>query len=39
MEKARLPVDFNEMIDCDTIMLSQSDQKTDWQGNIMFLPY
>ncbi len=39
MEKARLPVDFNEMIDCDTIMLSQSDQKTDWQGNIIALPY
>lgn len=37
MEKKRLPVDFNEMIDCDTIMLSQSDLKTDWQGNIIAL--
>lgn len=37
MEQIRLPVDFNEMIDSNTIMLSQSDTKLDWQGNLVTL--
>lgn len=37
MEKIRLPVDFNEMIDSNTIMLSQSDTKTDWRGRAITL--
>ena len=37
MEKARLRVDFNEMVDENTIMLSQTDMRTDAQGRPVLL--
>ncbi len=37
MDKIRLPVDFNEMIDYDMVMLSQTDTKTDCLGNMVTL--
>lgn len=37
MDKIRISVDFNEMVDCDTIMLSQTDTIMDFQGNVITL--
>ena len=37
MNKARVSVDFNEMIDDNLVMLSQTDIKTDSQGNLITL--
>lgn len=33
MDKARIYVDFNEMVDPNTVLLSKDDIKTDSQGN------
>nr|WP_294783301.1 hypothetical protein [uncultured Flavobacterium sp.] len=35
MDKARIYVDFNEMIDHDIVMLSQNDTKVDSEGNVI----
>lgn len=32
-DKARIYVDFNEMVDCNTVLLSARDTKTDSEGN------
>lgn len=37
MDKVRIPVDFNEMVDADTVMLSQSDTTADFEGNPVVL--
>lgn len=37
MNKAHVPVDFNEMIDHNIVMLSQTDTRTDFQGNLIVL--
>lgn len=37
MNKVRIAVDFNEMVDVDVIMLSQTDIKSDSQGNMVIL--
>lgn len=33
MDKARIYVDFNEMVDTNTVLLSKEDTKTDSLGN------
>lgn len=33
MDKARIYVDFNEMVDYNTVLLSKNDTKIDSQGN------
>lgn len=35
MDKARIYVDFNEMVDYNTVLLSRDDTKVDSQGNII----
>lgn len=35
MDKARIRVDFNEMVDADTVMLSPTDTKTDSRGEVV----
>lgn len=37
MDKARILVDFNELVDDNTVMLSQTDTRTDSHGNIITL--
>lgn len=37
MDKARISVDFNEMVDSNTVMLSQTDTRTDSLGNTVDL--
>ena len=37
MKQVRLPVDFNEMVDDNIVMLSKTDTKTDFQGNSVTL--
>ena len=33
LDKARVRVDFNEMVDCDLVLLSAGDSKLDSSGN------
>lgn len=35
MDKARIYVDFNELVDENTVLLSKDDTKTDTDGNII----
>lgn len=35
MDKARVYVDFNEMVDYDIVLLSKDDTKIDSQGNVI----
>ena len=37
MDKARISVDFNEMVDRNIVMLSQTDSRMDSYGNIVAL--
>jgi|SRR3989338_5256409 len=37
MDIARVPVDFNEMLEPDLVLLSQTDTKVDSAGNILKL--
>ena len=37
MDKARISVDFNEMVDYNIVMLSQTDTRTDSYGSIITL--
>ena len=37
MDKARISVDFNEMVDHNIVMLSQTDARTDSHGSIVTL--
>lgn len=35
MDKARIYVDFNEMVNHNTVLLSEDDSKIDSQGNVL----
>ncbi|MDE5779516.1 MAG: hypothetical protein K2I10_13610 [Lachnospiraceae bacterium] len=35
MDKARIYVDFNEMVDYNTVLLSKDDTKMDSEGNVI----
>lgn len=39
MKQPRIPVDFNEMLDADLVLLSQNDTKVDSSGREVVLSH